>query len=433
MDRHYDEVWVDCADCKERWEIEGEIPGGGQGNAFKARSTSDRRIAFLKTVKSRRNSERRARFFREASAYNTFRVPGIPILIESNTHLHGQSSVVPYIATEFIEGPTLRKWREGQKEVDLETGITIARALLDVVRDCHAAGCVHRDIKPDNLILAGGKHSKPMLLDFGLNYHEMPEADFRTEHGQEIGNRFFRLPELAAGSMLKQDPRSDLSFVAGILFYTLTGKHPDVIQDAEGRLPHQRRDALARLYEIAGARLHRLAAFFDTAFSPRIVDRPYDAVSMSKKLDDVLANEVNHSAEDNLAAILEVVNTTAERRRVETLKAIDVALKQVQEVHREVEITLRGALTLSQTAWNVAGDVGRNTLFWSRTASSDRLVSTTYEAKLVGDEIIISMSDEPVFRVPVENPKYEEDFRSSVRSWILARIRAALSELNASS
>jgi len=271
-----------------------------------------------------------------------------------------------------------------------------------------------------------------MLLDFGLNYHDMPETDFRTECGQEIGNRFFRLPELAAGSVLKQDPRSDLSFVAGILFYTLTGENPDIIQDAEGRLPHQRGHMLARLGDMAGARLQRLAAFFDTAFAPKIADRPYDAESLKKKLNDILVNEVNQSAQDDLSAILEVVNTMAELRRVETARSIDVALRQVHEVHQEVEKTLGGVLILSQTAWNVVGDFGTNTLFWNRAGSNDRIVSTTYNAKVVGDEIIISLSGEPIFRVSTDNPQYGEDFRSAVGSWILARIRAALCDSNSS-
>ncbi|MGO9483139.1 MAG: serine/threonine protein kinase [Rhodomicrobium sp.] len=427
------EVWVDCASWKVRWEIEDQLPGGGQGNAFRARRKSDRRVAFLKTIRSPTETERRARFFREASAYGSFQVSGIPALIESNAHLHNQPSVVPYIATEFIEGPTLRKWRQEQTIVNLETGIALAGSLLVVIGRCHAGGCVHRDIKPDNIILAGGDPLKPVLLDFGLSYHDMPGTDFRTEDGQEIGNRFFRLPELAAGSLLKQDPRSDLSFVAGILFYTLLGEHPDIIQDAEGRLPHQRERAFARLHEIAGAGFPRLVALFDTAFAPKIADRRYDVESMKKKLDGILVSEVNQSAENDLSAILKAVNTASERRRAESIKNIDVALKEVQAVHREVEKTFNGALTLSQTAWNVTSDLGTNTLFWSRAASNDRIVSATYHARVVGDEIIISMLRDPSFRVSTDNPTCDEDFQSSVRNWILARLRAALCDPNASS
>ena len=193
-------------------------------------------------IKAKRSAERRARFFREASAYHTIRTPGIPRLIDSNALQWENDHVQPYIATEFIEGPTLRRWREAQENVKLDTAIKTTSELLAILRACHAGDIVHRDVKPDIIILANGNPRRPVLLDFGLSYHEIEGFGFETEHGQEVGNRFLRLPELSAGSRLKQDPRSDLSFVAGILFYLLTGQNPDLLQDAEGRLPHQRRD-----------------------------------------------------------------------------------------------------------------------------------------------------------------------------------------------
>jgi serine/threonine-protein kinase len=58
-----------------------------------------------------------------------------------------------------------------------------------------AGGVVHRDIKPDNIILKSGVPSEVVLLDFGLNYHEQPDADFQTENWQEVGNRFLQCHE----------------------------------------------------------------------------------------------------------------------------------------------------------------------------------------------------------------------------------------------
>ena len=232
-------IWVDHRRWSESWEGLQDLPGGGQGHARKARRKRDGRTAFVKAVRAKRNTERRARFFREASAYDTMRVSGIPGLIESNAHQWENTGVEPYIATEFIEGPSLRHWRDARGDVELGTAIETCKRLLVIVSACHAGGVVHRDVKPDNIILANDDSASPWLLDFGLNHHRIEGVDFRTEHWEEVGNRFLRLPELSAGSLLKQDPRSDLSFVAGILFYMLTGQSPNVLQDAEGRLPHQ--------------------------------------------------------------------------------------------------------------------------------------------------------------------------------------------------
>ncbi len=231
--------WVNASRWLDRFDQQEALPGGGQGEAYRALRKSDQTPAFVKAIKSPKDPERRARFFREATAYDSFDIVGIPQLIESNAHLHKEPSAQLYIATTFIEGPTIRRWR-AETTPDLDTGVHMVLALLQILDACHAKGCIHRDVKPDNIILAGGDPAQPKLLDFGLSYHEVPDLEFQTEHGQEVGNRFLRLPELSAGSLDKKDPRSDLSFAAGILFYVLTGGHPDVLQDGYGRLPHQR-------------------------------------------------------------------------------------------------------------------------------------------------------------------------------------------------
>lgn len=276
--------WIDAPSWKTRWETIDRLQGGGQGEAFRAKRLSDGKIGFLKTIKSRNDPERRARFFREASAYDSFGIDGVPRLIESNAYRHADPSVAPYIVTEFVEGPTLRKWRESKSIVSVETAVTITTHLLDVLHACHSKGCVHRDVKPDNIILDGGDPARVWLLDFGISYHNLGDVDFRTEDWQEVGNRFLRLPELSAGSRLKQDPRSDICFAAGILFYLLTGDHPDILEDGEGRLPHQRSNGLAKLQQVASPWLARLLVLFDEAFATRLVNRFATVRAMQERM-----------------------------------------------------------------------------------------------------------------------------------------------------
>lgn len=421
--------WVSAPRWRERWEILESLPGGGQGEAFRARRAPDGQIAFLKVLKAKKHPERRARFFREASAYDTYRIEGMPQLIESNAHLHKDMAFEPYIATNFFEGPTLRKWREAQKSVSLETAVLIVQRLLGVLKDCHNAGCVHRDVKPDNLILETGDPSRTCLLDFGLNHHDLPDMEFQTEKWQEVGNRFLRLPELSAGSMLKKDPRSDISFTAGILFFLITAEHPDVLQDAEGRLPHQRRRALAKLQAVAGTRFSRLASIFDNAFAPMIVDRYSNVSAMRDSLDRMMTEaEPSQSADDDLAAILQVIGTAPDRRWLETNERLQLALNNVLSVFSEVGQALGGVLVMGQTGFSVESDVGRNTLFWTRPGSKERVLSTSYEVREAGDEIVIRLSGETVFRTGLSAPSYGENFRASVRAWLLSRMRTAVSD-----
>ena len=416
-------IWVDHRRWSESWEGLQDLPGGGQGHARKARRKRDGRTAFVKAIKAKRNAERRARFFREASAYDTIRVPGIPGLIESNAHQWENAGVEPYIATEFIEGPTLRHWREARVDVVLGAAIETGRKLLAILGACHAGGVVHRDVKPDNIILANDDAASPWLLDFGLNHHRIEGVDFRTEHWEEVGNRFLRLPELSAGSLLKQDPRSDLSFVAGILFYMLTGQSPDVLQDAEGRLPHQRQHNHARIRSVAGPEPARLLSVFDTAFAPQIADRFASADLMLETLEGVMNPRVaGRSEEDLLEGIRETMDTTAARRRAATHARIGEALKQVQRVHEETRKSLGFPVNQSQSNWGVSGTSGRNTLAWVEPGSNDAVLSVRCDVRETGDEIVISLSGEPVIRTSIAAPRYDESFDEAIRRWVLTRL-----------
>ena len=383
-------------------------------------------------IRAKRNSERRARFFREATAYDTIRVAGIPSLIESNAHQWENARVEPYIATEFIQGPTLRQWSVAQEHFELDAAVETTKKLLTIIRACHVAGVVHRDVKPDNIIFANADPTRPWLLDFGLSFHKIQGVDFRTEDWQEVGNRFLRLPELSAGSPVKQDPRSDLSFVAGILFHMLTGQNPDVLQDAEGRLPHQRQVSHAKIQRVAGLRLTRLLSFFDAAFAPQIADRFTDAGVMLEKLEGVMKPHVGgRSEEELLEDIRETMDTQAARRRADTHARIGKALSQIQRVHDDTRKSLGFPVNQRQSNWGISGATGRNTLGWIEPGSNEAILSVTCEVRETGDEIVISLSGEPVIRASTTAPRYDESFDEAVRRWLLARLHDAVTNPSA--
>lgn len=424
--------WVHDLTWKEHWDKLDTLDGGGQGEAYRARRRSDGKIGFLKTIKSRKDPERRARFFREATAYDSFGVAGIPRLIESNAQHHADEDFVPFIVTEFIVGKTLRSWREAHTTVPLETAVAITSRLLTILQACHAQGCVHRDVKPDNIILEGDDPSRVWLLDFGISHHNLADIDFQTEDWQEVGNRFLRLPELSAGSLSKQDLRSDICFAAGILFYVLTGNHPDVLVDSEGRLPHQRHTSLVRLQQVAAPQLSRLLTLFDEAFATRLVDRFATVQAMRERIGRLM-HELPYgaSAEANLAAIREQFDTSANRRLTQMIAKLNDGLTRVQQVFNDVQRSIGGSLSLGQTGWKVTGERGRNTIFWSRHGSSDPILSVHYEIVPAGEELLVRMAGETVYRTDLTKPDYNADFHSAVQAWLAARLRATLSDPNA--
>ncbi len=417
--------WTEARRWRDRWEIVEALPGGGQGEAFRARRKEDGREGFLKVLKAKTVRERRSRFFRDATAYESFAVEGIPDLVESNAHRHADPDFELFIVTEFVSGPTLTRWRTDQA-ASLGEAVAATRRLLTILRDCHAQGCVHRDVKPDNIIAVDGDISRMALLDFGLSYHGEAGKDFRTEDGQEVGNRFLRLPELSAGSALKQDPRSDLSFAAGILFYLLVGEHPDIVQDAEGRLPHQRSVALAKLQSAAGARFVRLSAFFDDAFDPAIAGRFSNAEAMLTRLDALTDDPATTgSTEEDLAAILGMFDTSAERRRVAANKVLGDAVSAIGDVFQSIRRDFGDTLALRQSNYRVDASVGMITYAWLR-PGADPFLQTTCEALPIGDEIVIRLSSETVHRTSMAAPDFGEEMAAAIRAWVINKVRKVL-------
>ena len=420
---NHQKIWVNQARWRDSWVVVRKLQQGGQGKAWRVRRKHDGREGFLKEAKKKKDP----RFFREAAAYDTFNARGIPRLIESNAHRHRDKEFKPYIVTDFIEGRTVRQWRESQVRVELDTGIKATRELLAILCKCHAAKLMHRDVKPDNIIFEADNPGRPVLLDFGLSFREESETDFKTETGEEIGNRFLRLPEFSADSFRKQDVRSDASFAAGILFYLLTGQHPRLLQDAEGRLPHQRTAALTILQELDGTRLRRLMSFFDNAFEPLIGNRFSSAAAMLESMERVMEpRDEAHSEESLLQDIREAMDTQAARRQDATHRRLSEALKQIHRVHVDVRKSLGIVLNQLQTGYSVVGDLGRNTLGWGKPGSEDTVLSVMCEVREAGDEIVIHLSGDPVYRTSIISPRYNGQFDEEIRNWLLVRLREAV-------
>lgn len=123
---------------------------------------------------------------------------GVPMLLGASIANWMQPSSPLYIVTEWIEGPTLAQ--SSGKSPTLDQAVNVTRALLHTLHHCHALGIHHRDLKPDNILLRSGKFDDPVIIDFGMSSTAAPSDEFRTPIGQELGNRFLRLPEHAPGN-----------------------------------------------------------------------------------------------------------------------------------------------------------------------------------------------------------------------------------------
>lgn len=264
---------VDANGPKDRWAVERSLSGGGQGVTFYARRLTDGQDGCLKVLKQQGDLNRRQRFFAEANALAGIAHPRVARLIETNARQEvvapGNGAPKLYLVTEFIAGPTLDAAIEAGLPSTAEA-LALAEAVAETLQALHPY-CLHRDIKPENLVLRGGAFDDPVLVDFGLSATE--EIGPHTAIGEEIGNRFLRLPELAPGSQNKRSTATDVTFTAALLFFALTGQRPGVLVGADGAMPHQRADARERLNGAVAINVNSLLDLFDKAFQPDLAKR----------------------------------------------------------------------------------------------------------------------------------------------------------------
>lgn len=264
------------------------MSSGGQGTTLLCHRKDDKEtISAIKVLNKQKDSNRRARMYREAAALSTLDHKNICRLIDTNAEYYKDIEYDLFISTEYIPGPTLSELNFSN--VSLENKIIAARKILEVIKYCHDIGVIHRDIKPDNIILRNSNFDDPVLLDFGLTFNANRDDDDRTPSGEHLGNRFLILPEQKVGETSKRDFRSDVSCAVGLFFYFITGMQPVNLIDENGRKPHQRPDAKNIIDLLPNHEILIINSIFDIGFEPVIGRRWQTANSVIEQL-NILEN-----------------------------------------------------------------------------------------------------------------------------------------------
>jgi Tol biopolymer transport system component len=210
------------------YKILSLLGAGGMGEVYLAEDVRLNRRVALKLLPAAFTDDpgRVRRFEREAHAASALNHPNIVTI-----HEVGQSEGVHFIATEFVEGRTLRGLiDEGLKS---EEALSVASQVAEALAAAHTAGIIHRDIKPENIMLRPDGYAK--VLDFGIaklteRGGSPPDASreasegAQTETGAVVGTVAYMSPEQALGQKL--DQRTDVFSLGVILYEMLTGEHP---------------------------------------------------------------------------------------------------------------------------------------------------------------------------------------------------------------
>ncbi len=202
----------------KNYSIVRELGRGGMGVVYKAYEHSLGRHVALKVLPSdlARNPDAVKRFMREArSAARISHPNAVPIFAV------GDSDGIYYIAMEYVPGKSLADWIKSEGRFPVDRALKIVREAADVLRAAHDMQIVHRDIKPQNIIIDRGGHAR--VLDFGLA-RVLNATTELTHTGAIMGTPYYMSPEQCQGQ--PADFRSDIYSLGIVLYELLTGDPP---------------------------------------------------------------------------------------------------------------------------------------------------------------------------------------------------------------
>ncbi len=201
--------------------IDEKLGEGGMGTVYRARQLDLDRDVAIKTIRPEHAADEESlkRFQREARAVGKFRTQHVVQVYQV-----GNEQGVPFIVLEYLAGGSLADYAERQDEqrICADDAVRFLREAALALSDAAEKGLVHRDIKPDNLLL--DENDVVKIADFGISKMVAQDVSMTLTVGGIIGTPMYMSPEQCRGDVI--DFRSDMWSLGATFFYLLTGKPP---------------------------------------------------------------------------------------------------------------------------------------------------------------------------------------------------------------
>jgi eukaryotic-like serine/threonine-protein kinase len=290
-----------------RYRLEARIGAGGMSTVYRALDvTLERQVAVkLMNREVASDSDQLERFRREARAVAQLSHPHIVGVIDA-----GEDDSRPYIVLEYVEGETLKDRIRRMGRLPIPEAVAYAIEIARALGAAHSRHIVHRDVKPQNVLI--DEEGSAKVTDFGIA--RTLEEDGLTADGRVLGTTDYVSPEQALGQHV--NGQSDLYSLGVVLYEMLTGEVPfkgeNQVAVAMKHVREEVPDVQLKRPEVSAA----LAAVLDTATAKRQEDRYADDAELIADLEDVLAIETARagSATGEVTTVLRTLPSSAQRR-----------------------------------------------------------------------------------------------------------------------
>jgi eukaryotic-like serine/threonine-protein kinase len=290
-----------------RYRLEAKIGAGGMSTVYRALDETLQRQVAIKLMNREvaSDSDQLERFRREARAVAQLSHPHIVGVIDA-----GEDGSRPYIVFEYVEGETLKERIRRQGRLEVAEAVAYAIEIARALGAAHARHIVHRDVKPQNVLI--DEEGSAKVTDFGIA--RTLDEEGLTADGRVLGTTDYVSPEQALGQPVTG--QSDLYSLGVVLYEMLTGDVPfkgdNQVAVAMKHVREEMPDVQHKRPEISAA----LAAVVDTATAKRQEDRYANDAEFIADLEDVLAIETarSGSATGEVTSVLRTLPSGKQRR-----------------------------------------------------------------------------------------------------------------------
>jgi eukaryotic-like serine/threonine-protein kinase len=298
-----------------RYTVDREIGAGGMATVYLARDVKHGRQVALKVL----NPELGAvlgveRFLSEIRVTAALQHPNLLPLFDS-----GEAEGLLFYVMPFVEGETLRRRLEREKQLPVDEAVRIAVAVANALDYAHGHGVIHRDLKPENVLL---QHGQPVVADFGIALAVSNAGGGRiTQTGLSLGTPQYMSPEQATGDRVI-DGRTDIYSLAAVLYEMLAGEAPHAGGTAQAIIAKLMTEEVRPLTVLR----RTVPPHVDTAVRRALQKLPADRFASASQFADALTSPGAVTSPQGATASAAATAATSVDRRSRVLQAVPWAI-----------------------------------------------------------------------------------------------------------